>query len=499
LGANKRHELEFFAIGGMSRLFIPYGTGALRDKIRYQIFETEDFLMRTQMFLVGFKHTYKLKRKGFWRNIIGESYHNYTGRWTDNPSPELKITTYSTDVQRRNHLWHSYLQYRVNARFSTRIGTIANIYDLDLKQVYQYYNQIDQNYKGRFLSQRAYIQTRYNINPYVVLFAGFNSQYVSLGKHITAEPRLTFQFNLHRHHTFAIGGGRHTQMQHLQSKFIINYIQDSLGNSIPTNYNRTASPISSVQIDVEYNWLLSQTWRLKLQAYYQQLDNILIQKDPSPFTMANTGISFFDSVYGFQMESKGKGRNKGIEVTVEKFFDRQYYLLATATLFDAKTLTSDGKWYNSVFNNRYIFNFLAGKEFRFGATKNNVLFTDFRFITKGGRPYTPINVEATYTQGLQNGGIDEVFYDSLTNAVFVPAFYQVDFKIGIRLNPKQSTRKHPFTHIFRIDLFNVFNIKNVYTYRYNQVMNVNGAPVRGAVEPIYQRGFIPDITYTLQF
>ena len=211
--------------------------------------------------------------------------------------------------------------------------------------------------------------------------------------------------------------------------------------------------------------------------------------------MMNTGDSFFD-FYSPLLSTAGKGRNMGLELTVEKYFSKNFYLLATGTIYDSRALGSDGLWRSTVFNNRYIFNLLFGREFIFGKLNENVFFVDWRFCTRGGRPYTPIDPAATYQQGFQNGGLEEVFIDSLANRVRTPAFYQIDFKVGFKFN--DISRK--VSHSIRLDLFNIFDIKNVLTYRYNAVFDpASGQTRQGYVVPIYQRGFIPDLTYTVQF
>lgn len=158
-------------------------------------------------------------------------------------------------------------------------------------------------------------------------------------------------------------------------------------------------------------------------------------------------------------------------------------------------MDSKGEWRNTSFNNRFIINALAGREFKFGKLRQNVFFADIRFSIKGGRPYRPIDIEATYQQGFQGGGLEAVYNDSLAFSVRTPIFRQIDIKLGVRLGAPDKK----LLHIIRADLFNVFNFKNIFTYQYSAVFNPFGQPERGSIVPIYQRGFIPDITYMIQF
>jgi outer membrane receptor protein involved in Fe transport len=73
----------------------------------------------------------------------------------------------------------------------------------------------------------------------------------------------------------------------------------------------------------------------------------------------------------------GTGRNYGLELTLEKYFSRNYYFLVTGSLFDAKYEGSDGIERNTPFNGRYVVNALAGREFHVGR-RDNVLSLNWK-------------------------------------------------------------------------------------------------------------------------
>jgi hypothetical protein len=497
-----KHEFELFGIVGLSELYIPQWRGALRDKIRYQIFENEDFRTSSLMGLLGLKHTWRKNNKFLWRTIAGATMHNSSQDWTSNIPNSTTMSfdeepSFLSDDKRRNYLLHTYIQYKPNNDFMLRLGAQTNVHDLDLYE-HSYlddYSEID--YRGIFALNRAYAQTKWQPHRKFSIFAGVNSQYYSLTKELVAEPRLALQYEPSPHHSFSLAGGLYHQTQHLLTQFSNSFIDVDSSGSVIQDYSAINLKANrSIHGDFEYRWIINNNWRLKLGAYLQLLDRIAIERGvSSAFSMLNTGESFFD-FYSRPLSQTGKGRNMGVELTIEKYFSKGFYALFTATLYDSKGQGSDGIWRNTVFNNRYIINFLVGREFVFGKLQQNVFFVDWRFCTRGGRPYTPIDAQATFEQGFQNGGLEEVFIDSLANMRRTPAFYQVDFKIGFRFNDLQRKT----THTLRLDLFNIFDIKNVLTYRYNAVYDpIFGQTQQGQVVPIYQRGFIPDITYSIQF
>ena len=184
----------------------------------------------------------------------------------------------------------------------------------------------------------------------------------------------------------------------------------------------------------------------------------------------------------------------GLNLTVEKFFAKDYYGLLSGSYFTSNYAGSDGVWRRTAFNNQYLINLLFGKEFKFGKQKRQAFFADIRFSTMGGRPYTPIALEETLAS-FQAGDDEIVYQEGKTNTETLKPFYQVDIKVGVRFNTQKSV------HTIKVDFFNIANIKNPFAIRYSEAFDPFSAnqQIQGQEEVIYQRGFIPDITYIVQF
>ena len=88
--------------------------------------------------------------------------------------------------------------------------------------------------------------------------------------------------------------------------------------------------------------------------------------------------------------NKGKGRNYGIEFTLEKFLSHGTYFLFTTSLFDSKYLGTDGIWRNTAFNGNYVINLLGGYELQLG--EKTMLTIDLKSVLAGGRRYVPIKI-----------------------------------------------------------------------------------------------------------
>ena len=156
-------------------------------------------------------------------------------------------------------------------------------------------------------------------------------------------------------------------------------------------------------------------------------------------------------------------------------------MLTTASVFDSKYTGSDGIERSTAFNGNYVFNVLAGKEFKFGKKKQNAITLDTKFTSAGGRAYTPINLEASKAKG------EAVYYENKAFSERYADYLRWDVKIGYTLN---STKRH-FTQQFFLDFQNVTNHKNIFQQRYSVE--------KGEVYKVYQIGFFPDILWRVQF
>jgi hypothetical protein len=161
------------------------------------------------------------------------------------------------------------------------------------------------------------------------------------------------------------------------------------------------------------------------------------------------------------------GRNYGIEVTLEKFFDQNYYFLLTTSLFDSKYKGLDGIERHTKFASNYAFNFLAGYEWRIGA--RNLLSVNTRLSHVGGKRYVPISLDT----------IENEFIHDYTHAYVnrLPDYFRADLTINLKQNfSRRSTE-------WFVEINNITNHKNIW-FKY---FDVN----RNREELIYQYGLMP--------
>jgi hypothetical protein len=196
--------------------------------------------------------------------------------------------------------------------------------------------------------------------------------------------------------------------------------------------------------------------------------------------MLNTGATFKTDLED-SLANSGTGKNYGAELTIEKFFSNGYYGLFTVSVYDSKYTASDGTERNTAFNGNYVYNILAGKEWKAGSEKRNKITVDFKITGAGGRPYTPIDLQASQITG------QEQLENNAAYTMNYTKYFRVDFKVGYTLN--SSTKK--MSHSFYLDLQNITNNENVFSQTYdNRSMSINTT---------YQLGLFPNFVYKFQF
>lgn len=176
--------------------------------------------------------------------------------------------------------------------------------------------------------------------------------------------------------------------------------------------------------------------------------------------------------------SKGKGKNYGIDLSVERFFSKKYYLVLTGSLFNARYQTLDGKTYNSSFNDVFSTALTFGREFTF---KNGSVFQlGGRSIYNGGFRYTPFDEAASASQKT---------YVALKGADYsmqAPAYFRIDGRISYRTNRRR------YATVVSLDVQNATNRINVTSVQYNSVGNRLETRKTG-------NGLVPVLSFQIDF
>ena len=320
---------------------------------------------------------------------------------------------------------------------------------------------------------QAYVEWKHRFTEQLSINAGLHEQLLTLNNDNSLEPRAGFEWNFAPKQILSAGYGLHSQ---LQPRLI--YFAQTLVDTADLKYiqtNRKLKFSRSNQFVLGYHILFTQNLHLKLEAYYQSLFDIPVEKNPSYFSVVNYGANFYNEKVDSLVNS-GIGKNYGLELTFEKFLANHFYFLLTGSLFQSKYRGSDGVWRYSAFDGNYAVNFLTGYEIPLG---NNILSLDIKTTWAGGKRYVPIDLAKSQKKG------KAVFdYTDAYNARF-PAYFRMDLRLAFKLNSRRISQQWTF------DVENLTNYSNIYTQQYNSST--------GEITYTYQTKFFPIGSWRIYF
>ena len=295
---------------------------------------------------------------------------------------------------------------------------------------------------------RGFIQWKHHFSEKLSLNTGFTYQYLLLNKSKSPEPRLGLKYEINKKQSVSFGAGLHSQVQPLY----IYFATANLGNGAVKETNRNLDFTKAVHAVIAYDVNLFNSVRIKTELYYQYLYKIPVKSRSDYFSAANLGADF-NSPNLDSLESNGTGENYGFEVTLEKFYSKGYYFLVTASLFESKYKASDGIIRNTAFNGNYVFNALAGKEFKI--KEKHIFALDVKFTYAGGKRYVPIDLTSSIIAN------NEIRNDLLAYQPQYDPYVRLDVKPSYKINTKR------FTHEISVDIQNVTKHNNIFQQQYD--------------------------------
>ncbi len=430
--------------------------------------------------IVGLNHIKQINAKSYISTTAGLNYSStdQTGYSYDRPTSTSFIKEVN-NVAKTSYNFSTSYNSKINARLFFKAGIQDEIIGLDLfykskNMILDSYQQIwDYNSSTNFA--QAFAHFKYSLTEKLNLNAGVHAQQFFLNNSTAIEPRLGLTYLVTNKSSFNFGYGLHSQMQPIN----VYFLQSTDANGTTVYNNKNLDFTKSHHVVLGYNIQPFNDWRIKSEVYYQSIYNVPVTSFSSSYSMLNTGSTFKTDLQDSLVNS-GTGENYGMELTLEKFFSKGYYGLFTSSIYSSKYVGSDGIERNSAFNGKYVFNILAGKEWKVGAQKRNKFSADIKFTNAGGRAYTPIDLTASNATGREQLSKDAYssYYDN---------YYRLDVKVGFVLN----SSKRKLSQSFSLDLQNVTDHDNVFSMSYDNRMQ--------SLNTTYQLGFFPNVIYKLQF
>lgn len=495
-------SMSLWALGGTSTVDILISQQNADDR---NIFgqNDRDQYYTSRMGVAGLTYTRPVNKLTFWKTTLAvsgnvqDANHNYLFLRKDGTSnPIVRDSRFVIDSLRPildyrfkeiRYTLSSFVNHKTGPRSTLKVGLNTDVFQFTAFDSVRTFEPPTSTRFTRWQSRwdtdevfallQPYASYRTRLTQNLTLTAGLNALLLTLNQNSVSpiEPRLGLSYDLPNRQKLSVAVGLHSQMQPTHTYFYGDDVRSRVKDV--KLFNRNVGLTKSWHYVANYNRLLGRNLRLLLEAYYQRLFNVPVERVASSFSMLNTGGAF-TRIFSGPLVNTGVGRNYGVELTLEKFFSDTYYFLVTGSLFDAQYKGSDGVRRNTDFNGRYAFNTLFAKEIPF---RRSSLSLGAKFTATGGRWYGPVDEAASR----RNQEI--VFASATRNSLQFASYRRFDVKMDYKINRKR------LTHTIAVDLVNVLGIKNLLSLSY--------APQSDGtfVKQEYQLGFLPVFYYRVNF
>lgn len=419
---------------------------------------------------IGFTHSIQLGSKTLLKTIYSINANSYNKENTNIAKYNSPIvTTKDNEFHENNAVLSMTLTHKFNKHHLLKTGFYTTGKGFDLQQREAVANVLKDKVKtnGNTRLSNAFVQYKYDPNNQWSFQAGLHAQYFALNKGSVIEPRAGIKYQLSKNQFISVGIGGHSQIQPLGNYFArIKVGIDTLQPNTGLDFSRSTHYVLGYAIQFAPNWNLKTEW------YYQWLYQIPITVDAA----TNFSVLNMDDDYAIEkLKNKGNGKNYGMEITLERFWNDQFYLLSSLSLFQSKYLPSDGVWRNTRFNTNTSFTLATGKEWNLHGKRSSSIATDLKVLYSGGPRVTPIDLPKSIAQKKQVVDNNRIYEDQLAS------FFRVDFQIEW----KTQYQKRTGTVILGVQ--NLFNRKNPISQSFD--------PATNKIKYNYLLGLIPVLGY----
>jgi Carboxypeptidase regulatory-like domain/TonB dependent receptor len=462
-------NFTFFGFGGLSS----QTDDVITDPNKWNADEDRyggDFRANTAA--TGITHTISLNYKTTLKSAVSYSYtdNRYSSKYAeDNGSIS---NDYKDSYKTRKWIASSTLNHKINNRNALRAGVIVDFIH------FGYYKKAKDNVNAPLIERinsngntktlQAFAQWQYKPLNNLAFNAGVHYLRLLYNNTASLEPRASVKWDNGKN-SFALGYGLHSQIQPLG----VYFAQDE---NIPSYHpNKDIKLTRAHHFVASYSRVLGKNLRFKTELYYQHLFHVPVTTDPEKtFSVLNIQNEFITD----PLINIGKGRNYGVEFTVDQSLNNNIYYIINTSIFQSKYTAADGVERDTRFNSNYLVNAVAGKEFPLKGQRK-VLGINIKVIYAGGFRTTPIDTEKSRQAGYAIYREKEAF--SLQN----PAYFRPDLRVSLKWNRKN------LTSTLSLDLQNAINRLNIYG-QYYDAMN-------DQVYTSYQNGLIPILNYRIEF
>ncbi|MGZ8559034.1 MAG: TonB-dependent receptor [Chitinophagaceae bacterium] len=467
---NNRSVFNIWAIGGLSK----EDYSAIENVAEWD--EYDDYTIydfKTNMGAAGIGHSLQIGKTGLLKTSLAIMDQKIT--YIDDTLTTQKTPyTINDEMYKNSRLslaisYNTKLSSSVNWKtgvFISRIGYTfqQSLYDFNTT-VYRN-NIIDGN--GNTFLWQPYTQFNIKISPKLTFNAGLHVVWLALNKTKSMEPRVSFQYRINPNHSISLAIGQHGKTLPLGS-----YFYKAPNNTFP---NLELEMMKSSHFVAAYDWLMKKNWRFHVEGYLQKLTAIPVVND------VNRTFWLLNMIDGYANEAlvnSGTGRNRGVDITLEKFFSKGWFMLTGFSIFNSTYSPLNGKTYNTQYNSRTAGSFTTGREWK--GKKEKTFVIGGKVLYNGGMPISPL------LAGAPVNSRKPVLDETKPYSEMIPSYFRTDARVSLR---KDKTKT---AWMLAVDIQNLLGTKNTdaLSRRYDPSIN----------QWVYKKssGFVPVISYQLDF
>ena len=314
--------------------------------------------------VAGVTNVFYVSDDSFFETIISGSYNKLTNQYDTLDFGTLEEANF-TETQLR---FSTFYNHKFSARYALRTGVILSNLGYDITESFRnntsrpFITPLDEDDNAYFYQAFGNLQIR--TSDQFTINTGVHYSHFALNGKSYIEPRFGFRWDRGKH-IISGGAGLHSRMETVALYTARQYIDED--NFVQNN--RDLGFTQAFHTALGYEKMLKPKLRFKAEIYYQHLFNVPVWPNDTTssaelrtFSVLNT----FDGYTPQELANDGKGRNYGLELTLEHFLSKGFYLLSTLSLYESRYTPADGIERSTQFDGGYIYNFLVGKEFPVG-------------------------------------------------------------------------------------------------------------------------------------
>lgn len=482
LPSAKAGLFSLYGLGGRSHFLFEDVTPALWQTPgnRYLPNKTgEDFKKASHLGNFGLTHILPFGNKGFLLSGMSFSLEGIDDDVFEKFKTDRRLN-FSGTVIKSTFRGEISFHRKFSPRVSAQVGSKYAVMHYDFKQSRLRDTTLVRstlvNFRGDVPTLRNFISLKYRLHENLSAVLGVQNMNVMLNHKSTLEPRFSVNWELSPSSIFSAGYGLHSTMESIHHYFT----QVKLADGSIVEPNKDLDLLKAHHFVLGFEKRLSKTLLFKLETYYQKLYDLPVANSlDNSFATVNEGLDF----QYLALVNKGSGRNYGVELTLERFFSKNYYFLINASLYNSTYKALDGKVRNTRFNGNFLLNALFGKDFtNLGKFRNKTVSLNSRAFFGGGKKIIPLLRDA---EGNVVGG--EGMYDySQAYKRDLQDIYQLTFSVSYKINKAKATH----------ELF--LNVEN-FTNSRAKLMEYYDPKEPGKVGYMKQGSIFPNLMYRVYF